>query len=61
LVCFLTVGKKINSRAVKADAYHHHSDAITSITAFMGIIIAFDWGRGYEGADDWSGYLLRQS
>jgi cation diffusion facilitator family transporter len=48
------VGKKINSQAVKADAHHHRSDAITSIAAFIGISIAIIGGKGYEGADDWA-------
>lgn len=50
----LNVGKKINSQAVKADAQHHRSDAITSIAAFIGISIALIGGKGYEGADDWA-------
>ncbi len=50
----LHIGKKINSEAVKADAYHHRSDAITSIAAFCGISIALIGGKGYEGADDWA-------
>lgn len=50
----LNIGKKINSQAVKADAYHHRSDAITSIAAFVGISIALVGGKGYEGADDWA-------
>ena len=50
----LKVGKEINSQAVKADAYHHRSDAITSIAAFAGILIAILLGKGYEAADDWA-------
>lgn len=50
----MRVGKKLNSQAVKADAYHHRSDAITSIAAFIGITIALILGKGYEGADDWA-------
>jgi cation diffusion facilitator family transporter len=48
------IGEKINSQAVKADAYHHRSDAVTSIAAFIGISIALIGGKGYEGADDWA-------
>ncbi|MEO7121285.1 MAG: cation diffusion facilitator family transporter [Ginsengibacter sp.] len=48
------IGKKINSHAVKADAHHHRSDAITSIAAFIGISIALIGGKGYESADDWA-------
>src|SRR6185312_14651958 len=35
----LNIGNKINSQAVKADAQHHRSDAITSVAAFIGISI----------------------
>src|SRR5439155_5964130 len=53
----LSVGKKIDSHAVKADAYHHRSDAITSIAAFIGISVALIGGKGYEAADDWAALL----
>lgn len=53
----MRIGKKLNSQAVKADAYHHRSDAITSIAAFIGISIALFLGKGYEGADDWAALL----
>jgi cation diffusion facilitator family transporter len=53
----LKVGNEINSQAVKADAYHHRSDAITSIAAFIGIVIALIGGKGFEGADDWAAIL----
>ncbi len=43
-----------NSSSLKADAWHHRSDAITSITAFIGISIALFFGKGYETADDWA-------
>lgn len=48
------VGEEVESRAVKADAWHHRSDAITSLTAFVGISIALVGGPGYESADDWA-------
>ncbi|HUZ58629.1 MAG TPA: cation diffusion facilitator family transporter [Hanamia sp.] len=50
----MNIGKKINSEAVKADAHHHRSDAITSVAAFIGISIALIGGKGYESADDWA-------
>lgn len=50
----LSVGKRLKSQAVKADAYHHRSDAITSIAAFIGISIALIGGKGFEQADDWA-------
>jgi cation diffusion facilitator family transporter len=46
-----------NSSSLKADAWHHRSDAITSIAAFIGISIALIFGKGYESADDWAALL----
>ena len=43
-----------NSSSLKADAWHHRSDAITSVAAFIGISIALTLGKGYETADDWA-------
>jgi cation diffusion facilitator family transporter len=48
----LNTGTKIKSGAVKADAVHHRSDAITSAAAFVGISIGVIGGKGYEIADD---------
>ncbi|MTI38600.1 cation diffusion facilitator family transporter [Fulvivirga lutimaris] len=45
------------SSALKADAWHHRSDAITSLMAFIGISIAIFMGPGYETADDWAALL----
>ena len=54
-----TVGTAMGSTAVKADAAHHLSDAITSAAAFVGISLAVVgsrlWGgHGWEAADDWA-------
>lgn len=46
--------KETKSSSLKADAWHHRSDAITSLTAFIGISIAIWFGEGYETADDWA-------
>lgn len=46
--------KETNSSSLKADAWHHRSDAITSVAAFIGISIALFLGKGYEAADDWA-------
>jgi cation diffusion facilitator family transporter len=43
-----------NSSSLKADAWHHRSDAITSVAAFIGISVALILGNGYESADDWA-------
>ena len=58
--------KETNSSSLKADAWHHRSDAITSIAALIGISIALYFGKGYETADDWaalfaSGFILYNS
>jgi cation diffusion facilitator family transporter len=58
--------KETNSSSLKADAWHHRSDAITSIAALIGISIALYFGNGYETADDWaalfaSGFILYNS
>ncbi len=58
--------KETNSSSLKADAWHHRSDAITSVAAFIGISVALILGKGYESADDWaalfaSGFILYNS
>lgn len=50
----IVVGEGIGSVAVKNDAWHHRSDAITSAAAFIGISIALTGGEGYEAADDYA-------
>lgn len=51
------VGEEIDSHGVKADAFHHRSDALTSAAAFIGISIALIGGRGYENADDYAALI----
>lgn len=58
--------KETHSSSLKADAWHHRSDAITSVAAFIGISVALFFGKGYESADDWaalfaSGFILYNS
>ncbi|MEA1786491.1 cation diffusion facilitator family transporter [Arenibacter sp. GZD96] len=53
----LKKGIETNSSSLKADAWHHRSDAITSVMAFIGISIALLFGEGYEKADDWAALL----
>ncbi len=47
-------GREIGSRALSADAWHHRSDALTSLAAFTGITVALTAGEGFESADDWA-------
>jgi len=61
------------STAMQTDAWHHRSDAITSVAAAIGISVALIGGPGYEAADDyaamvaalviaWNGWrLIRQA
>jgi cation diffusion facilitator family transporter len=51
------VGGEIESTALKSDAWHHRSDAITSLAAFVGISVALFGGKGFESADDWAALL----
>lgn len=69
----LHVGEELGSTAIRGDAWHHRSDALTSGAAFLGIAVALLGGPGYEPADDWAaiaaclvityngGRLLRES
>ena len=43
-------GEAIRSHALKSDAWHHRSDALTSVAAFIGISVALVAGEGYESA-----------
>ena len=45
------LGDSVGSTALKTEAWHHRSDAITSVAAFIGISIALIGGKGYEIAD----------
>ena len=62
-------GKDTDNSAVKTDAWHHRADAITSLGAAIGIVIALIGGPKFVWADDaaaifaafivgWSGWLL---
>lgn len=49
---FIEVGEKIESTAVKSEAWHHRSDAITSLAALIGVSIAVIGGPDYASADE---------
>jgi len=62
-------GADTDNSAVKTDAWHHRSDAITSVAAAIGIAIALVGGPRFVCADDaaaifaaliiaWNGWLL---
>jgi cation diffusion facilitator family transporter len=48
------VGEETGSHAVRVDAWHQLSDALTSAAAFVGISVALWGGPGWEAADGWA-------
>lgn len=50
-------GRQLNSTSLQAEAWHHRSDAITSLMAFLGISVALIFGKGFESADDWAALI----
>lgn len=50
----IRTGESIASKAMQTDAWHHRSDSLTSLAAFIGILVAVVMGEGYESADDWA-------
>ena len=48
------IGRDLESTAVKTDAWHHRSDALTSGAAFIGISVALIGGERWQSADDWA-------
>jgi cation diffusion facilitator family transporter len=64
-------GEATDNSAVRTDAWHHRSDAITSASAFIGISVALIGGENFSWADDaaalfasviiaWNGWRLLQ-
>lgn len=51
------VGRQTNSLAVQADAWHHRSDALTSLAALAGIAIAVVGGPQWAVADNWAALI----
>ncbi len=47
-------GRDVESTAVQTDAWHHRTDAMTSIAAFIGISIALIGGERWQDADNWA-------
>ncbi|NCP67527.1 cation transporter [bacterium] len=58
--CFQWLKRKsitTHSTVLLAEAWHHRSDAITSLLAFIGIVAALVLGEGYEMMDDYAALL----
>lgn len=50
----LRKGGEAGSTAMKADAWHHRSDAMSSAAAFIGILLARVGGPSFATADSWA-------
>jgi cation diffusion facilitator family transporter len=50
----LSKGRKTNSLSLQADAWHHRSDAISSLIALFGISLSLLFGPAFSKADDWA-------
>jgi len=48
------IGRHVESTAVQTDAWHHRTDAMTSVAAFIGISVALIGGEKWTSADDWA-------
>lgn len=51
------VAQEEGSVVVAADAWHHRSDAISSVAAFVGIGLALVGGPRWAAADDWAALI----
>jgi cation diffusion facilitator family transporter len=47
-------GREVESTAVQSDAWHHRSDAVTSLAAAVGIIVCLAGGQAWVSADNWA-------
>jgi cation diffusion facilitator family transporter len=47
-------GKAIGSVAIMTEAWHQRGDVVTSIAAFVGIMMAWIGGPGWSHADSWA-------
>jgi cation diffusion facilitator family transporter len=47
-------GRNVESTAIQTDAWHHRTDAMTSVAAFIGISVALIGGEAWQSADDWA-------
>ena len=46
--------REVGSRALESDAWHHRSDALSSLAAAVGIFVALVGGSRFVSADDWA-------
>lgn len=53
-----TKSRITHSSALRSDAWHHRSDALTSAAAFIGISLALIFGDSWAAADDWAAMIV---
>jgi cation diffusion facilitator family transporter len=51
------IGKKLESTALKWDAFHHLSDAVTTLIALFGTLLALFAGEKWSSAADWAALI----
>jgi cation diffusion facilitator family transporter len=51
------MSRETKSTSLHADAWHHRSDAISSLCAFVGILFALLLGKSFASADDWAALI----
>jgi len=51
-------GRDVESTAIQTDAWHHRTDAMTSVAAFIGISVALVGGEAWKSADDWAALFV---
>lgn len=47
-------GRDVESTAMQTDAWHHRTDALTSVAALIGISISLVGGERWQSADNWA-------
>ncbi|MEP7015866.1 MAG: cation diffusion facilitator family transporter [Verrucomicrobiota bacterium] len=47
-------GRSVQSTAIQTDAWHHRTDAMTSVAAFIGISVSLIGGERWQSADNWA-------
>lgn len=52
------VGKKINSEAIIANAWHHRSDVFSSVAVFIGIVLAIILGKDFAVCDPIASFIV---
>lgn len=50
----IVFGREAESTAIQTDAWHHRTDALTSVAALIGISVALIGGESWWSADDWA-------